>query len=64
MSVVLSVLRLWVLALGVILRGGTVVAVVERGGVLLFCNFFFFWLTIKVNFDCKKLFIAKEVVRL
>ena len=23
---------------------------------------FFFWLTIKVNFDCKKLFIAKEVV--
>ena len=39
------------------------VAVVERGGVLLFCDFFFFlffWLTIKETFDCKK-FIAKVV---
>ena len=40
------------------------VAVVERGGVFVVLYFFFFWLTIKVNFDCKKLFIAKEVVRL
>ena len=44
------------------------VAVVERGGVfvvlllLFFFYFLFFWLTIKVNFDCKKLFIAKVVV--
>ena len=37
------------------------VAVVERGGVFVVFKFFF-WLTIKVNLDCKNLFIAKVVV--
>ena len=36
------------------------VAVVERGGVLLFCNFFFFWLTIKIILTVRN-FIAKMV---